>query len=313
KVFKSMERHYIHTSLKISQRWFTTIFCLITLLQTGITTAAESILVVSIPENSAHQKFSKVFRNKLALLNPEIDIVDLSIDDYEPSSERLVVTLGSRAFIEITEQSGPMFHALISRSLYEEYYSDDAPDKYYLAFEQPLERMLQLHSLALPKSRDVGVLLGDTSSLDIKKLRKQANSFGKNIFTEKIEDNFAENLSKLLKKVDSLLLFPDPEVINRSTINSLVLDSYHKKTPLVGYSSSLVKAGAMLAIYSTPAQLAEDSAQLVSRILYGKNVPVSNYPKQFKISVNYRLSRIYGISIPSEKSLLDKITEGKSK
>ena len=307
-----MERQIISILLKTGRHWFVSLFCLVTLLQTGVATAAGSVVLLSIPGNSAHQKFAVAFRTKLAQLKPEVDIIELPFDEYEPLPENLVVTIGSRAFKEITNQPGTMFHALISHALYNEYYPDETPGKYHLVFNQPPDRMFHLHSIALPESRDVGVLLGNSSPpLLIKKLNKQAKIYGKRIVIEKVENDFSESLSKLLSQVDSLLLFPDSTVINRSTINSLVLDSYHKEIPLIGYSRSLVKAGAMLAVYSTPEQLGEDSAQLVSRILSGRRVSIHNYPKQFKVSVNYKLSRVYGITLPSEKVLHDRIAAGR--
>ncbi|NOR51716.1 MAG: hypothetical protein GQ470_03770, partial [Gammaproteobacteria bacterium] len=310
---RSMERQIITTLSKIGRCWFISLFCIVTLLQTGVTAAAENVVLLSIPGNGAHQKFSKAFRTKLAQLNPELDIIELPIDEYEPLPENLVVTLGSRAFKETTRQSGTMFHALISHVLYKEYYPNDKTGKYHMVFNQPLERMLRLHAIVLPQSRDVGVLLGNPFPEIINKLEEQARIFGKRIVIERVEDNFAESLSNLLPKIDSLLLLPDSTVINRSTINSLVLDSYHKRIPLLGYSMSLVKAGAMMALYSTPEQLGEDSAHLVARIISGKRVSIHNSPKQFKVSVNYKLGRVYGITIPSEKELHNKIAAGTRK
>lgn len=308
-----MERQSISTLSKIGLRWFAILFCLVTLLQTGIAVATQSVVLILIPENGAHQKFSIAFREKLTQLNPEVNYFERSIDEYVPSSEYLVVTLGNRAFREITHHPGTMFHALISHELYKEYYPNDKYDKYYLVFNQPIERTLRLHEIALPQSNDIGVLLGNSYPGLVKKLHKEAGKFGKQMLVERVGDNFTESLSNLLSRVDSLLLLPDSTVINRKTINSLVLDSYHKQIPLLGYSRSLVKAGAMLALFSTPEQLGEDSAQLVARIISGKSVAIHNYPKQFNVSVNYKLSRAYGISIPSENELHDKIVAGKTK
>jgi len=307
-----MERQNISTLFKTGRHWFVTLFCLVTLLQTGVVTAAQSIVLVSIPGNGAHQKFTTAFRETLLQINPGVELIEKTIDEYT-SSEHLVVTLGSRAFRKITPLPGKMFHALISHELYKEYYPNDKAGKYHLVFNQPLGRMLRLHSIVLPKSRDLGVLLGNPYPSLINELHREAGKFGKRIIIERVEDDFSKSLSKLLSRIDSLLLLPDTTVINRTTINSLVLDSYHKQIPLLGYSQSLVKAGAMLAIFSTPEQLGEDSAKLIARIASGKRIAIHNYPQQFTISVNYKLSRAYGISIPSEKELHDKIVAGKIK
>ena len=288
------------------------ILCSIFVLKIGSAIAADSILIVSIPKNGAHQRFISSFRVELSRIFPGINIDEKSLDEYDSSNNSsLIVTLGSRAFREVTHQPGKMFHALISHELFKEYYPGDRANKYHLAFNQTQERMLRLHAIALPQSRDIGLLQRYPAPEQISELTREAAKFGKRIVIEAVGDDFSENLSNLLSKVDSLLLLPDSKVINRSTINSLVLESYHKEIPILGYSKSLVKAGAMLALYSTPEQLGEDAAELVDRIISGKQVPITNYPKQFKVSVNYKLSRVYGISIPSENELHDKIAAGK--
>ena len=306
-----MERQRIFTLIKVGCSRFAILFCLIIVSQTGVVIAAQSVVLVSIPGNAAHQRFSAAFRGKVSQLNPNVDIIEQSIDAYEPSPERLVVTLGSRAFRETTHQSGTMLHALITHALYKGHYPDYKIGKYLLVFNQSIEQMLSLYDIALPKIRNIGLLLGNPYPEIINKSKRAAENLGKKIIIEQMEDDFLGSLAKLLPQIDSLLLFPDAAVINRSTINSLVLDSYHKKIPLLGYSRSLVKAGAMLALFSTPEQLGEDSAQLVSRIISGKKVAVVNYPKQFGVSVNYKLSRVYGISIPSEKELHDQLISGR--
>jgi len=307
----SMERQKQFQKHGIGWRTVAMLLCFIAILAARSVAAADSIVIVSVPGNGAHQRFSSAFRAELSRIEPEINIIEQSLDDYTPSNNGpLVVTLGSRAFRKTTYQPGVMFHSLISKELYKEYHPNDQDGKYYLVFNQPLKRMLRFHAVALPQSKNIGVLLGHPDSYLINKLNREADVFGKRVVIEQVEDDFSESLSTLLSKIDSLLLFPDSTVINRSTINSLVLDSYDKQIPLLGYSRSLVKAGAMLAIYSTPEQLGKETAQLIDRIISGERIPTLNYPKQFEVSVNYKLSRVYGITIPSERELHNKVAVG---
>lgn len=310
----SMERQKSVKKSDLLWQSIAMLLCLILMLPVGRAAAADSVLIISIPGNGAHQKFISSFRAELSRILPDVNISAQPLDKYQPShNNTLLVTLGSRAFREITDQPGTMFHALVSHELYKEYYLNDKDDKYHLVFNQPIGRTFRLHAIALPQSDDIGVLLGNSYPGLVKELHKEAGKFGKRMLIERVGDDFTESLSNLLSRVDSLLLLPDSTVINRKTINSLVLDSYHKQIPLLGYSKSLVKAGAMLALFSTPEQLGEDSALLVARIISGKRVAIHNYPEQFNVAVNYKLSRAYGISIPSEKELHDKIVAGKIK
>lgn len=309
-----MERQHQPNKFIISRQLLTALLLLVSFIQTGLAAQVESIAVISVAENRAHQKFISAFKSKLSQDYPGIDIVDYPLDEFDSiDEESLVLTLGSRAFKEIADESVPVFHALISNSLYSEYSVADQSEKYHLTFNQPLGRLLKLYSLALPDFDKVGVLVGNSYPKFETEINRQGKIFGKKIVTESVTNDFSSSLTNLLTKVDSLLLLPDSKAVNRSTINSLVLSSYNKKIPLVGYSKSLVKAGAMLSLHSTSTQLGRDAAKVIGQFASGKKIPFRNYPTEFEVSVNYKLSRVYGLSIPSEDKLHQKIIKEQQK
>lgn len=63
----------------------------------------------------------------------------------------------------------------------------------------------------------------------------------------------------------------------------------------------------MLSLHSTSTQLGRDAAKVVNRFISGHKIPFRNYPTEFEVSVNYKLSRVYGLSIPSENKLHEQI------
>ncbi|MCW8825108.1 MAG: hypothetical protein OQK78_01655 [Gammaproteobacteria bacterium] len=309
----SMERHSLLNIFKVVRQFIVWPLIVGAMFYPNVSNAIDSVVIVSITENGAHQRFSNAFQKKLILSHPDIEIFENSADDFTlPETDSLLVTLGSRALNEtVDEKSGVKLHTLISNTLYQKYYPKHDGAVYNLVFDHPLERILRLQSIALPESRNIGVMVGSQSSEFVDKLTREIKKTGRQLVTEPVvEGKFSRSLSNLLADSDSLLLFPDAKVINRTTINTLVLDSYHKKIPLIGYSKALVKAGALLGLYSTPEQLGEDAAEIASRIITGKKVAFHNYPNQFEISVNYKLSRVYGLSLPSEKELHDKLLKG---
>ena len=80
----------------------------------------------------------------------------------------------------------------------------------------------------------------------------------------------------------------DPKIISPTTTKQMLYYSYRHRIPLFGYSSSLVSAGALASIYSTPHQVAVSAADLIEDMLrLGENQPVRRiYPDGYTISCN---------------------------
>ena len=180
----------------------------------------KNVIIVSIPGNSAHQKFITSFKAELLSRAPNINVIEKSLDNYSPYIKNaLMVTLGSRAFHQTKSIEVKKLHTLISHTLYEGLYPNGVKNTYHLAFNQPIKRTLQLQSILFPDRNFVGILLGEQHTNYLSQLSKKVNSFGRKVVFEKVGDDFKGALSRLLSKSDNLLLLPDPSVINRFTIN----------------------------------------------------------------------------------------------
>ena len=120
------------------------------------------------------------------------------------------------------------------------------------------------------------------------------------------------SLQTLLPNVDALLLFPDPLVVNRSSLQNLMLTTYRQRVPVVGYSQNLVDAGALVAVYSTPQQIGQQVAESIQRMLSARHweLPPPAYPKYFTIKTNSSVARSLDIEVPSEAVLAQRMGAG---
>lgn len=179
--------------------------------------------------------------------------------------------------------------------------------------DQPFERQARLIRLALPDVRRVGVLLsaeqsGLVSELDAA-LRAQRLSLVYATLTG--DERLITPLETVLAEADLLLALPDPLVFNRNTAQSLFLTSYRYRDPVLGYSRSLTRAGALLSLHSSPAQIGRQAAEWIGSALQGGTVrlPPPAYPSYFSVSINEQVARSLGFSLPSEADL-EKRLEG---
>jgi ABC-type uncharacterized transport system substrate-binding protein len=104
-----------------------------------------------------------------------------------------------------------------------------------------------------------------------------------------------------------LLALPDSAVYNDSTIRNILLATYHRGIPLIGYSSGYVKAGALCAVYSTPEQIAAQAAQLIFKFKDTHKLPAPQYPQEFEVTVNPQVADSLGLQIKNATALHDEI------
>jgi ABC-type uncharacterized transport system substrate-binding protein len=112
-------------------------------------------------------------------------------------------------------------------------------------------------------------------------------------------------LENVLSDADLLLAVPDPLVFNRSTAQSIFLTTYRYREPVLGYSRSLTRAGALMSLHSSPAQIGRQAAEWISNAMQGGAVrlPPPAYPDYFSISINEQVARSLGKALPPADEL----------
>ncbi len=181
--------------------------------------------------------------------------------------------------------------------------------------DQPFERQALLIRLALPDVRRVGVLLSAEQSGVVNELDSalRAQRLSLVYATLTADERLITPLETILSESDLLLALPDPLVFNRNTAQSLFLTSYRYRDPVLGYSRSLTRAGALLSLHSSPAQIGRQAAEWISSAIQGSTVrlPPPAYPSYFSVSINNQVASSLGFTLPSEAELETRL-EGKN-
>ena len=168
--------------------------------------------------------------------------------------------------------------------------------------DQPPGRQLELIRLALPAVRKVGILVGADSRNHVPAFEKAVKEYGMNLaVAEGDHGSLFEALQRLLANSEVLLALPDPAVFNSQTAANILTAAYRRQVPLVGFSPAWVKAGALLALYSSPAQIGERGAELLRLSLAGKTLPPPQWPREFTVSVNRDVARSLGLVLDESK------------
>jgi putative tryptophan/tyrosine transport system substrate-binding protein len=165
--------------------------------------------------------------------------------------------------------------------------------------DQPLSRQLDLIRIALPGRRRVGVLLGPDAAFDESTLRTLAAQQGLQAVAVRVTESggkLSSALQDLLMESDVLLAIPDRSVFNSRTIQSILHLTVQRRIPVVGFSPAYTKAGATLALYTTPAMVGAQTARVLRRALAGDGT-TSSSPADFEVEVNEAVARSMGLDL----------------
>lgn len=181
-----------------------------------------------------------------------------------------------------------------------------------IVLDQPYKRRMALVKMVLPDVKNLGILLGPTSSQDSELLKDIGEKNTLNIFQENVtqESDLIPKLKKLLDSTDALMAIPDPLVYSRETAQPILLTSYRHQKPMFAYSQSYVRAGALAGVYSSTKQLAQQAAEIAVKSQQAPSIlPPPQTPKYFSVMVNYQVARSLNILLEDEDTIYKKMLE----
>ncbi|MEW6131695.1 MAG: ABC transporter substrate binding protein [Pseudomonadota bacterium] len=277
--------------------------------------AHAAVVAVVLSEDSApYHEASEAIESALKPQHTVIEVLSasLGISGSVLARADLLITVGVKAAERIAAHNGsvPVLSVLVP----ENWYRSRGREKFaamghkhgVVVLEQPLQRQMRLIRQAFPNAARVGVVLGPESAGLLDDLRAAARQAGLDVIgaVAESESSLVSTLSRVLKDADLLLAIPDAEVLNRNTVQSVLMTSYHYRDPVVGYSKALSRAGALVSLYSTPAQIGRQSGEIAARVLDGGRLAGQQWPKYFSVSVNGHVARSLGIAMPPEDVLM---------
>jgi len=289
----------------------------------GFAHGQTQILLVLSDGSGACSEVAAAMQSHFATQNSAFNIRTINASAFSAgrvnfTETDIIVAIGTYAMEQAAVDARvPVLNILVPRQSYESTRLRAKLDsRQYSAIylDQPISRQLRLINAALPNRDAVGVLLGPSSQDRLKPLQQAAREQKVGVSAEQVttEEDIIPALKRLFTSADVLLALPDPLVFNKHTAQSLLLTSYRAQIPLIAYSKSYVSAGALAAVYSTPAQIGQQAAELLVRLMQAKTLtlPSPQYPKYFSVSVNYQVARSLGLTIESEAALLERIKAG---
>lgn len=292
-------------------------------------------VVLSADEQTYHSTWDSFRDTLLHMAGPaipfSIELVTLNNGYSDRSAHKgsipdLVIPIGAQAarFAHEHYPSSPIFNILITRDAFKEIWPRDRirartrnreiiPAASALFLDQPFDRQFRLLHLALPDIRRASVLLGAHSRHLKSELIAAARR--SNIDLQIVDfasaRNAVEAFDEALELGEAVLVLPDSEVITPTHAKWLLYMAYQNQVPVIGFSQALVDAGALAALYTSPAQVGRQAAEAVIDMALASitrpgrpwRLPTPAPPDYFDVAINRAVARSFGIEMLDQQRL----------
>jgi ABC-type uncharacterized transport system substrate-binding protein len=261
-----------------------------------------------------YQQFSAALKTALAASKADVKVFESPAGNG--ADARLVIAVGMKATeLAIAKSDAPVLGVMVPRMGYESLlespslrHRNKAVSAIYL--DQPWGRQLNFIQAALPAYKTVGILYSSDARITLPRLPR---GMSLNAQSTSVENLFA-TLENILNNSDVLLVIPDSEIYSSSNVRNILLTSYRHKVPLIGISQAYVNAGALGAVFSTPEQIAGQTADTIISFSRSGQLPEPQYPMLFSVGLNQQVARSLGIALDPPETIrerMDKAGEGR--
>lgn len=231
-----------------------------------------------------------------------------------------VVTLGAAALRLVMDRAAaqpewarvPVLSALLPREGFAAVWKRPPAWVSAAYLDQPVERYLALIRRAMPRLTKVGVLVHEDAASQRQMLLKAAQAQGVRLVIGAVgaPDTLSAALRSVLVDADVLLILPDSAVADVSALQHMLITAYRQRVPVVSYSPALVKAGAAMGVYASPAQAGRQVATMLKGPLGMPSGASAAWPAPrmadgFTIAINEQVCRSLGLDVPDVSVLTD--------
>ena len=294
------------------------LFCVLLALAGGlpVDALAAQVLLLLSEESSAFSEAAEAIVSELRSAGHRTQSLSLPLRTDESAAltgNALIITLGTRAAQTVSSLAprSLVLHTLLPRSAFEKLTTrgDDLRRVSAVFIDQPASRQIELLRIALPDWTRAAFVTSRESSELGQRLVASARDKRLRPVLEQLNDEseLYPTLQRVLADPAVLVAVPDATLFNNRTISNILLTAYHQRSPVVGFSPAYVKAGALIALYSTPAQIGQQAGEAARAGLASGSLPPPAAPRHFRVGTNRYVARSLGINLDDAAVLQERL------
>jgi ABC-type uncharacterized transport system substrate-binding protein len=267
--------------------------------------AGDQVLIVTSSGVPAYEEVLENLRKGIS--RQAVYVLDLKQKDADSilnvalrmKTIKVVVTIGSEAAETAVEQA-PAAPVIAAATMPHLFPKDAVRHPLsVIPVQAPFSALLDNVKRVFPGKSRLGMIHNPTlPATGIEKMKSAAEAAG---FRVRIVEcagpgQLLAALQSFKDQVDLVLCFPDASLYNSATVKPLVLASLRYRLPLIGFSESFARAGAVLGVYPDFAESGVHAADLVQKVLNGQPVSKVEHSRRWRVAVNQNICRLLGLS-----------------
>jgi len=267
---------------------------------------AENVHIILSEDNIAYHQLAQDIKNhignKALRTSTQIKTLD-SADSGNIVASDLIVSIGETA-VQFSQRHYPQnshLYSFIDKTVIQ---GDDATNWVAVLMDQPLQRLFDTatgivqgglnNRLVIAVSEDNQLIRDEIAQLSI--------PLGIQLDIVVVDSNAepAKVIDSVLQNAGALIAVRDSRVWSGEHAKWMLYQSYKYKVPVVGYSKSFLKAGALISVYASLFDTVRETANLITywHDYQGWKMQERNFYPPYTISINDNIARALEIHIP---------------
>ena len=249
----------------------------------------------------------------LSSLGEKHDIINISLDDWlsnKPKAD-LIISIGNEPLENLLSEkiTIPLLSVLITSKQWHSIRKHNATDLNVNAifYDPDLIRQALLAKMLLPKAKSIGLMYSETNDTisDLLKIKLKQLNLELNTLLINNNSDVIRKYPALSDQSDIIIAIPDTVAYTNQTLPRILLTSYRQQKPVIGYSTGMVKAGAVATTFTSFDMLIKDTEETALDILNAKVKNDARHSKYYSIKYNDAVSLSLGLK-PISQNLFEK-------
>jgi len=156
---------------------------------------------------------------------------------------------------------------------------------------------LRLAALLYRRPVRLAAILGPDTAFLKPLLAADSAEYGRVAVLDAGADSDINRLLGQLAQTDALLALPDSSVYNAENFRNILLSTYRHKQGVIGFSSDMVRAGALATTYSEVEDINAQVEEMAAGYVAGGQLPAPQFPRYFRTIVNDGVARSLDVEV----------------
>lgn len=284
-------------------------FCVIPLLH-AFRTEASDVIVLKSADIKPYNEALEGFRSSCGCnIKEEIHVRDLESED---ARERLlrsnpggIFAIGIDALSRVKRISDlPVVYAMVPDTQSQIAYGENVSGvNMYISPQEYLSAIRKV----FPRAKRIGVLY-DPGHLEafMREAASVAESMGTDLVVRKVfrPGDVPSLIEGMKNKIDVYWMLPDTTVVNKESVEFLLLFSFQNGVPVFTFSKKYVERGAVAGLNMTPFDMGAQAGRIMRKLISekGAGTPLRVDARKTVLMINGKVARKLGIKISAEIS-----------